>query len=202
MPIQTINIGNLVNDGLGDDLRTAFQKVNSNFSELYYVGNMTAANSSSTIGTVIFKEKVDINGTSTLVFKTLLNGDSNLLDITSLPDSIRLTVKATKAFSEIVTNDLTVNALTSGSISLKGGIATGGTQADIEVSASNLLDPNAITIKNVIPVTDILTTFDFGNLGASPTNVVQLMISSFNLDFGLITLPSDYNLDYGPIVSN
>ena len=27
MTIQTINIGNVVNDGLGDDLRTAFEKV-------------------------------------------------------------------------------------------------------------------------------------------------------------------------------
>ena len=32
--IQTINIGNLVNDGTGDDLRTAFEKVNSNFTNL------------------------------------------------------------------------------------------------------------------------------------------------------------------------
>ncbi len=35
MAIQTINLGNVVNDGLGDDLRTAFQKVNANFTELY-----------------------------------------------------------------------------------------------------------------------------------------------------------------------
>ena len=34
MAIQEINIGNIVNDGLGDDLRTAFQKVNANFSDL------------------------------------------------------------------------------------------------------------------------------------------------------------------------
>ena len=35
MPIQTINIGNYANDGLGDDLRVAFQKVNANILELY-----------------------------------------------------------------------------------------------------------------------------------------------------------------------
>ena len=34
MTIQTINIGNVVNDGLGDNLRSAFQKVNDNFAEL------------------------------------------------------------------------------------------------------------------------------------------------------------------------
>ena len=35
MTITTINIGNNANDGLGDDLRTAFEKVNANFDELY-----------------------------------------------------------------------------------------------------------------------------------------------------------------------
>lgn len=32
MPIQTINIGTSANDGTGDPLRTAFQKVNNNFA--------------------------------------------------------------------------------------------------------------------------------------------------------------------------
>jgi len=32
MPIQTILIGNYANDGSGDDLRTAFEKVNANFA--------------------------------------------------------------------------------------------------------------------------------------------------------------------------
>jgi len=36
MAIQIINIGNAVNDGSGDDLRTAFVKVNNNFAELNY----------------------------------------------------------------------------------------------------------------------------------------------------------------------
>jgi hypothetical protein len=35
MAKQTINIGTTANDGTGDPLRTAFDKVNSNFTELY-----------------------------------------------------------------------------------------------------------------------------------------------------------------------
>ena len=31
MALQTINVGNFANDGTGDDLRTAFIKVNQNF---------------------------------------------------------------------------------------------------------------------------------------------------------------------------
>jgi len=35
MSIQTINLGTYANDGTGDDLRTAFEKVNANLVELY-----------------------------------------------------------------------------------------------------------------------------------------------------------------------
>jgi hypothetical protein len=35
MAKQVINIGSVANDGTGDPLRTAFDKVNDNFTELY-----------------------------------------------------------------------------------------------------------------------------------------------------------------------
>jgi len=38
MAIQTINIGQNANDGTGDDLRTAFDKVNDNFDYLGTLG--------------------------------------------------------------------------------------------------------------------------------------------------------------------
>ena len=34
MTVQLINIGNVANDGTGDDLREAFIKVNQNFEEI------------------------------------------------------------------------------------------------------------------------------------------------------------------------
>ena len=42
MAKQTINIGTSANDGTGDPLRTAFTKINQNFTELY--GNSDEAN--------------------------------------------------------------------------------------------------------------------------------------------------------------
>ena len=47
MAKQTINIGTTANDGTGDQLRSAFDKVNDNFTELYSddagdVGSITA----------------------------------------------------------------------------------------------------------------------------------------------------------------
>jgi hypothetical protein len=41
MAQQSIIVGNVANDGQGDPIRTAFQKVNSNFTELYNVGGIT-----------------------------------------------------------------------------------------------------------------------------------------------------------------
>ena len=35
MTKQTINIGTVANDGTGDPLRTAFDKTNDNFDEMY-----------------------------------------------------------------------------------------------------------------------------------------------------------------------
>ena len=35
MTFQPINVGTVANDGTGDPLRTAFIKVNANFSEIY-----------------------------------------------------------------------------------------------------------------------------------------------------------------------
>ena len=34
MAIQSINIGSIANDGTGDDVREAFNKVNANFLDL------------------------------------------------------------------------------------------------------------------------------------------------------------------------
>lgn len=38
MTQQVINVGSAANDGTGDPLRTCFQKINSNFTELYAKG--------------------------------------------------------------------------------------------------------------------------------------------------------------------
>lgn len=51
MSQQTINIGSAPNDFTGDPLRTAFTKINSNFTELYPL--ITGANPMTTIGDII-----------------------------------------------------------------------------------------------------------------------------------------------------
>lgn len=72
MSIQSINVGNIANDGTGDDLREAFIKVNDNFTELnssitdlpIEVKNLGGT------GEGIFANKID----STLQFKEIIGG--------------------------------------------------------------------------------------------------------------------------------
>ena len=70
MSIKIINVGNAVNDGSGDDLRSAFVKVNDNFNELNnrQGQNNTASNLIGGIG--LFKEKVGAD----LRFKSIAAG--------------------------------------------------------------------------------------------------------------------------------
>lgn len=70
---QVVNIGSAANDGTGDPLRTAFTKVNQNFTELYGRGAAGAnfdftdntLSSTNTNGDI----ELDPNGTGSVVIK-------------------------------------------------------------------------------------------------------------------------------------
>ena len=91
MAIQPINVGNVVNDGSGDDLRTAFVKVNDNFTELdIRHGEQNTASNVGT-GTGLYKDKVGVN----LEFKSINAGtginlvsDANTITISNSDDPL------------------------------------------------------------------------------------------------------------------
>jgi len=85
--IQQINLGNYANDGTGDDLRTAFQKVNNNFNVLYGEAAVSSAVNLGT-GTGIFADKN--NSTLNLEFKTLKANNDGSIVITNDASSITL----------------------------------------------------------------------------------------------------------------
>ena len=191
MAIQTINIGNQVNDGLGDDLRTAFQKVNANFTELESSLTVTASNLGET-GSSVFKQKTGAN----LEFRKLLSGTKMLLDETE--SSIVINNTAPDAFTQIATDFGTLNANQFQAITAQGAVAAGSESQtkDIEVSVLG----SSLRFATVIPVTEILTTFDFGFISSTVENVAQLAMASSNVDFGTLEYPSRLNLDLGGIL--
>jgi len=186
--LQTINVGNLVNDGLGDDLRTAFQKVNANFAELNAELTLTAINTGDT-GVGIFKEKVG----SEFRFKKLVAGTKVILD--ENVDSITVNNSAPDAFVRIDTDGGSIYADSFQQITAQGIAAPGSETGikDIEVTANG----SSLNFKTIVPVTEYLTTYDFGYINGSYDNAIQLAMQAGNIDFGTLTYDSDLNLDCG-----
>ena len=77
MAIQTVNLGTYANDGTGDDLRVAFQKVNENFSELDNLVITGASNLGS--GSPVFAGKAEDPGTGDLLTFRSIEGGQNIL---------------------------------------------------------------------------------------------------------------------------
>ena len=76
MAKQTVNLGSSANDGTGDPLRTAFDKINDNFDELYLYSTATTGNNITITGNTIASDNtngnitLDPNGTGRVILAT------------------------------------------------------------------------------------------------------------------------------------
>ena len=161
MAIQPINIGNLVNDGLGDDLRTAFQKVNANFADLSSSLTVTASNAAGNVGHGIFAQKINAD----LQFKNLIAG--NKIQLTSFLDSIRIDFTTADAFARITTDDGIINGSAFNQISILG--------TDILTSCDFGEIGDLVT--NAVQFMFLTTSIDLGSISAP---------STYYFDFGSI----------------
>lgn len=170
MAIQTINIGNIANDGTGDDLREAFIKVNNNFTELN--NNITSTDVQGEnlgAGQSIFAQKSD----NTLQFKTLLAGAG----ITLSPGGNTVSITANSGVTQIIfiSDD--------GSIVVPGGASSvnlfGGQNINTKVEGGNFkvnIDGNNLIEQDTAPKLG-------GNLNADGkdiTSVNSLSAVTFN----------------------
>jgi hypothetical protein len=178
MTIQSINIGNVVNDGLGDNLRTAFEKVNANFAELNAGITVTARNLGTGAG--VFKEKVGVD----LQFKSLVAGTKMFID--ELANTIIINNQQPDGFARIDTDLGIVEASNHLNITLEGG-------DNVTVSAAG----SVITVDTNLDLNQIIAGFDFGVLGNNFQFSPQLALAAANVDFGTITNPGTINLDLG-----
>lgn len=96
--IQNINLGNLPNDGTGDDLRTAFAKVNNNFGELDFRSQNIEVDAFN-LGTSASSEGLFYNKTNnTLNFKSLQAGTGVSLSA----NSSTITIDADVGISDLI----------------------------------------------------------------------------------------------------
>ena len=76
MAVELINVGQIANDGTGDDLREAFIKINQNFEELDLRDDeQTTASNIGSIGEGVFAQKINYD----LRFKKLIAGQDVIL---------------------------------------------------------------------------------------------------------------------------
>jgi len=224
MALQVIDLGTQANDGTGDDLRTAFEKVIDNFEYLegLLTSPVTAANLGSYTDQGVFKEKID----NVLYFKTIV-GDNNI-EIQSTANELLIGL----------TNDVDFNngdLANVGNINLKGtitaaqssqgyfgptsgvhvGIVNGtvyapigtfGLQGDVvgrNPGVGNLAQDYQPARVDGVAVKDLYATvhsFDFGSITDNFSNPIQYLLSQIGIDLGTITNPTNIKIDAGGII--
>ena len=181
MAKQTIGIGTSANDGTGDPLRDAFDKVNDNFNEVYSAftfasNNATVANNvligNSTVNSVANSTTVSISNSTSEVTATsgsLLVGNStvNTTANSSLVNATSVTVNSNTGLT-LGTSDTSANGFTylpNGLIIQYGSVDANTTVGDI-------------TFANVFPTGLYSLTVTTNIAGAYDSTYQSIVIAS------------------------
>jgi len=262
MAVQLINIGNVANDGTGDDLREAFIKVNQNFEELDLRDDeqTTVINLGDT-GEGIYYNRINYE----LQFKKIIGGDN--ITLTATDDNITIA----NDLNGITQSDVEDDSFVTKEFTFDGRIKYNNVYADIndlpdatvfhgmfahvhstsaayfshagewielankdetftEVAADltpqlgGNLDAQGFNLLNVSNVNAAEVTgaftgnltglvhgydirdwakqnigFDFGNITPDFSSILELFVSTVEVDLGTYGAPADYNIDLGSI---
>jgi hypothetical protein len=160
MARQDINIGSNANDGTGDDLRTAMQKINTNFTELYAE---TSVDSGITIsGNTISSNRSDDDivfepaGVGAVRFPAVTINDNSITGTRSNED---LTIAASGTGNLILgslrVNGTTISSDDSSKITISENVDITGT---LQVNEINSADSTAIQINDGVNISGITNT--------------------------------------------
>jgi len=167
--LQTINLGNYANDGTGDDLRTAFQKVNNNFNILFSEGAIVNATNLGA-GTQLFAQKN--NTTLDLEFKTLTSVDNS---VTFTPHPTTVDLKANIRLESDLHPHL------GGNLDLNGYYIGGVGSSDVR---SNVWGYDLRILNSLVAL-------------LIESSAVNIDFGSFQHPTGDQTTPHGYSLDFG-----
>lgn len=227
MAVQSINIGTIANDGSGDSLRVAFDKVNQNFNELD--GRFSFTNSVENLGngTALYHTKEN----NVLYFKTLVGGTNVSLSATDN----EVTINSDENFTIQADND-SVNISGAGkNFGIKGigniDTAISGTDINVSIDPVGLvaldtsptlggnLDAGNFSITNASSITastftgnlvgtvngvaldNTLANLDLGGIVYNITSMAEYILSTTDIDYGTFTSPGSINSDFESIVS-
>lgn len=177
MPIQFINVGGYANDGTGDSLREAFDKVNANFG-LLEAGLSGALNLGSGVG--IYAHKVSTD----LAFKSLTSVNHSVV-LTPSDNTIDLDAKT------VLENDHAPKL--GATLNLNGHYIYGG---DVQTTVHGVNVPILAAFIAASIETNNLT-LDLGTFQA-PTGR-DYSIRGYDFDFGSVVQPTTNSFNFGGI---
>lgn len=182
MAIQIINIGSFANDGTGDDLRVAFEKVNANFAEL----NLTRGqnNTASNVGTGagVYKEKIGVD----LRLRSLKAGSGITISTPTVSDTEITITNNRNNFSTLVAD--------SGSIVAASGTASASILGGIGITTS--------VVGGNLVITNDYSNYDLAT-DLSPTLAANLDANNFDIiNVDNITANNVDSLVYGIDIRN
>jgi len=187
MAQQTINIGSSANDGTGDPLRTAFDKINDNFSELY--GDTAEANDLLEDSSPQLGGDLDVNG------RRITSARSNE-DIILLPNgtggvvasAVRIagtTLSSDDSSSITVAEAFQVNGATNidGAVTATSTLAVTGTSAFTGAATFT----GATTVNNSLTANSVTTNTIASNgsnadLSIQPSGTGDVLISALRVN--------------------
>lgn len=183
MPIQRIEIGGYANDGTGDDLRTAFNKVNANFTLLDSDAQINDGVNLGA-GTAVLKGK-----TSTILqFKSLTSTDTSVT-LTSTDNTVNLKANT------ILSTDLAPTLGGNLNLNNRNIVGTGDVRTSVwgvDIVALNAMVALLIESNNNIAI-------DFGSF-SNPTGF-DTNINGYTLDLGTFDSPEIANrFNFGTFV--
>lgn len=226
MAIQLINIGNVANDGTGDDLREAMIKINQNFEELDLRDDeqTTVTNLGSTGEGLFFRrnaydlefKKIAAGANITLTADdekiVIATPDIGVTDITVSADSGNVVLDNSAALTIAGGNDIATTlvdgVLTVDFVGITNLVSDPAPQlsADLDAQAFNLLNVGTISSSGINgPLTgnvvgDVLGNLTgnvLGNLTGLVHNIdIRPYLAPNSADFGTITPTINNLLDY------
>ena len=181
MALQTIGIGSVADDGTGDTLRTAGDKINDNFNEIYTTlgdGSTLTGTSVTALNNATANELVTVGATT-----TELDAEANLtFDGSTLTVTGNITVPNDGDIGSVGATDA-IQISSAGIITFKDDILIkdGGT-----IGAASATTAITIASTGIVTFVDDILIKDGGTIGVASTNDAMTISSA-----GIVTFKDD-----------
>lgn len=226
MTIETINIGFIANDGTGDDLRTAFEKVNGNFTSLVDLISASVVGENLGSGEGLYIQRTD----NKLQFRSIDNGSN--LSVTTSGNQIVVALSINEGV-----NFNNQNLTNTGDIDVKGSISLTGATSKLYgnvvgnvigsvigtiyvgsnpvVAQGNIVGKNGLITNSSDPGYDpatvdgiviqdlnrTVTSFNFGSISnPSFSDPISYLLYQVGVDMGTITAPAPFTIEGGTLI--